>query len=802
MTALLHLHGTSRDAATAVLDQVRTVGVDVRSSPAATPPSGPVDVAVIAPDVDAPLQVARSIRKGAPDAHIVFLTTAAQEPELRRDLMIGGIGSRWSIGPAETPAAAADIVRQAIVGTERRRRLRTTIGNINTRLSNVIVPTRRAMLSDHFLASVLDQLSDAIVVLDPEGSVLAFNDAASRAFGHLARGISFLDALPPAARETIREAGGRPDGEAEAILAAGDSREYGLRATALRDMTGARIGMALVARDISGMRAAEKRRDLVAGALRVLASTLDVRAALQSLVELLTLDFANVAAVDIREETSIRRHAVATRDPDHKAVAERTRGIDFSSRPAHPSVAAMQRRESIVIDESAVKEMKASGDDIVILPSSGRHSMLVTPLIEAETAAGAVLVGRSGEPFSGDDIEALEEIARHASSALQNIRAYHASREASRIKDEFLATLSHELRTPMTSILGWAQMLQLDISDPNTLLDGLAAIERSARAQAQLIDDLLDISRMQMGQLNLHVRTFAVVEVVRSSVETVRPAAQARGITIHVTASDPGVIAGDPDRLQQVMWNLLSNAVKFSERDAEVRVTVDVADSQVVVSVADEGKGIESDFLPYVFDRFRQGEAAVTRRFGGLGLGLAIVKQLVELHGGNVEARSDGPGRGSTFTVRFPLPSVVPAGEETVARRRPARLTPLDGIRVLLVEADQPSTTVLTAILEKAGATVRHAATIEEVLKIAVQQECDVLLDGRAEPDYEGLRLIREIRASRGPAAEIPAVALMTHYSASALDEIEKAGFHRVLSKPADRDTLTETLAAVVHESR
>ncbi|HEX7705490.1 MAG TPA: ATP-binding protein [Thermoanaerobaculia bacterium] len=805
MTALLHLHGTSRDASTAVLDQLRTVGLDVRSSPADAPSSGPVDVALIAPDVESPLQVARSIRRGAPDAHIVFLATADHEPELRRDLMIGGIGSRWSIGPAETPAAAADVVRQAIDGTERRRRLRRTIGNINTQLSNVTVPPRRAMISDHFLASVLDQLSDAIVVLDPAGAVLAFNDAASRAFGHLARGISFLDALPPAAGETIREAGGRPEGEAEALLSTADNREYGLRATSLRDMTGSKIGMALVAREVSGMRAAEKRRDLVAGALRVLASTLEAEATLQSLVELLTREFADVAAVDMQDERTIRRHAVAARNPDQQVLAEKSRGLDLSRHSAHPSVAAVERRESIAadfVDENAAKEMAGIDGDFAILRSLGRQSMLATPLLSGETAIGAIFVRRANAPFSHEDVETLEEIARQVSSALQNVRAYHASQEASRIKDEFLATLSHELRTPMTSILGWAQMLQMDLSDEKSLIDGLAAIEVSARAQAQLIDDLLDISRMQMGQLRLHVRTFAVVEVVRSSVETVRPAAQARGITIQVAASDPGVIAGDPDRLQQIMWNLLSNAVKFSERDGEVRVTVDVDDSQVVVGVADRGRGIDTTFLPYVFDRFRQGEAAVTRRFGGLGLGLAIVKQLVELHGGNVEARSDGPGLGSTFTVRFPLPSVVPAGEETVARRRPARLTPLDGIRVLLLEVDQPSTLVLTAILEKAGATIHHASTIEEALAIAGKQDCDVILDGRADPGDEGLRLIRELRASRGSSAELPAVALTTHDSPTALKEIGEAGFQGVLSKPSDRDTLTEMLATVVREMR
>jgi signal transduction histidine kinase len=318
-----------------------------------------------------------------------------------------------------------------------------------------------------------------------------------------------------------------------------------------------------------------------------------------------------------------------------------------------------------------LRAIATSDEHYEILRALRPHALVVAPLRAGETTIGAILVARSTGPgFSREDADTIEEIARQAATALRNIWSYHAIDEASRVKDEFLTTLSHELRTPMTSILGWSQILRLDETASPTIRDGLESIERSARAQAQLIDDLLDLSRLQLRKLQFQVRPFALGEVVRAAVETIRPAAQARGINLVMDASEDVTIAGDPDRIQQVIWNLLSNAVKFSDRDGEVRVAVGVDETAARITVSDDGRGIDPAFLPHVFERFRQADSATTRRFGGLGLGLAIAKQLVEMHGGHVEARSAGVGKGATFVVTLPLsgsPVQDDAGREGTA---------------------------------------------------------------------------------------------------------------------------------------
>ena len=808
MTALLHI-SNDEDA---LLEQFRGSGIEVIASRPNAQPEGPFDVVVIAPDVESPLQLARRIRASAPEAHIVFVAAKASEAALRRELMVGRIGTQWSIAPADDPELATEIVRGAIAGSERRRKLRTTLGRVNLQLAQPPAAARRTVISDHFLALVLDQLSDAVVVLDPDGIVLAWNAAAARAFGEIHRGVHFGKTLPAAARSAIDEACKAPGGRAESVLAASPAGvEYALRATAFRGE--GVIGIAVVARDVTSARREERQRQLITDGVRILASTLEIEKAFQQLAELLVADFADVAAIDIVEGDSVNRSAVAGHTERERALIEKTRGSNLARNRRHPSLESIARGETVMqndFDEEMLSAIASNEQHHAMLLELRPHAFVAVPLRGGDETVGAIAVARTtGAPFSPEDVATVQELARQASAALHNIWAYRAAAEANRLKDEFLATLSHELRTPMTSILGWAQILRLDDTPPELVRDGLESIERSARAQAQLIDDLLDLSRMQMGKVQFQSRPFSLTTVVRAAVETVRPAAQARGVRLTVDAAADIVVNGDPDRMQQVIWNLLSNAVKFSEAESEVRVSVTVEDASAHVAVADHGRGIAPDFLPHVFDRFRQADAATTRRYGGLGLGLAIVKQLVEMHGGTVRASSPGLGHGATFTVSVPLPA--PSRHESLPATAPLptdddspiRLANLSGVSLLVVEDDPSSARTLCTLLERAGAEVRTAGTVASALEALRQRLPDVLISDVAMPDEDGLALIRAIRGRLRIAADrLPAIALTAFHDVDLRVALLGGGFQRFMTKPVDAQALSGVVETLARKGR
>ncbi|HYH10319.1 MAG TPA: ATP-binding protein [Thermoanaerobaculia bacterium] len=794
MTALLQI-GPGDDAIVHRLHDVEVVS-----------DAAQCDVAIIDSQIDAPVQVARRIHADAPDAHIVFLTTPANDATLRRELRIGRIGTQWSIAPADRPDDAAGVVREAIQFTERRRRLRSTIGRVNLQLAQKVVPARRTVISDHFLALVLEQLSDAVVVLDPARVVLAWNGAAARAFGEIRRGVEFGETLPVEARDAIQAALEAAEGRAASTLEA-NGIAYGLRATVLRDGRDDVIGIAVVARDITAMRREERQRQLLADAVRALTSTLVVREALQRLVDLLVEDFVDVAAADIVEGEDVHRHAVAARAPHERALMDRSLGGTISRNRHHPSYAAVMRGETVLvneIDDALLERIATSEAHLSAMRELHLRGYVVVPLRGGDETVGAIAVARTtGGPFTPADVILLQELARQAASALHNIWAFHAAEEAGRLKDEFLATLSHELRTPMTSILGWAQILRLDDTPEDLVRDGLESIERSARAQAQLIDDLLDLSRMQMGKVQFHARAFSLTAVVRAAADTVRPTAQARGVALEVDAEQEIVVNGDPDRMQQVIWNLLSNAVKFSDSGKEVRISVTADGRCAHVSVADRGRGIAPDFLPHVFDRFRQADAATTRRYGGLGLGLAIVKQLVEMHGGTVQATSPGLGRGATFTITVPLPAQVRIGPPKEEAPQPARLPDLSDVCLLVVEDDPASAKALCAILERAGADVRTTHSVAAALESLRDRIPHVLISDVAMPDEDGLALIRAIRGRLHISNErMPAVALTAFHDVDLRVTLLGAGFQRFMTKPVDAQALAEVVATLARRGR
>jgi CheY-like chemotaxis protein len=372
------------------------------------------------------------------------------------------------------------------------------------------------------------------------------------------------------------------------------------------------------------------------------------------------------------------------------------------------------------------------------------------------------------------------------------VRLLKEAQEANRLKDEFLAILSHELRTPMNAIVGWTAVLGSGAASPEQVRRGVEVIQRNVRAQSQLISDLLDVSRIVTGKLRLELRPVSAADPVREALETVRPAAEAKGVHLRTTIDTGIVVAADPDRLQQIAWNLLSNAVKFTPRDGEVRVGLHRLSSAMELVVADTGAGIEPAFLPYVFERFRQAEVSQTARQAGLGLGLAIARNLAEMHGGSISAESAGRGRGATFTVRLPLP--ILADPEKPAVAPPA--ASLAGLVVLLVDDEADSREIGALLLRRAGATVWTAPTVKEALALVARERPHVVVSDLDIPGEDGYALAEALR--RDPAgAAIPLVALSAHAGEPDRRRSSEAGFLVHLTKPVEEDALLAAIARV-----
>ena len=390
-------------------------------------------------------------------------------------------------------------------------------------------------------------------------------------------------------------------------------------------------------------------------------------------------------------------------------------------------------------------------------------------------------------------------------------RALRQAEESSRLKDEFLATVSHELRTPLTAVLGWAHLLRSGQLDEASAAQALETIERNARAQTQLIEDLLDVSRIITGKLRLDVRPVDPASLIESAVEALRPAAAAKDIRIQ-KVMDTGVVsvAGDPARLQQVVWNLVSNAIKFTPKGGRVQVRLERIDSHVEVVVSDTGAGIAPEFLPHVFDRFRQADQKTTRQHGGLGLGLAIVRHLVELHGGSVEAESPGEGQGATFVVKLPVVSVYkregpaervhPAAEDALpAYQCPERL---DGLKVLVVDDEPDARELLRAGIGQCGAEVLTAGSAREALETIERERPHLLISDIGMPGEDGYELIRKVRAlPAGGVGRVPAIALTAYARTEDRLRALRAGYQMHMPKPVELAELVAVMASLIGRS-
>jgi len=394
-----------------------------------------------------------------------------------------------------------------------------------------------------------------------------------------------------------------------------------------------------------------------------------------------------------------------------------------------------------------------------------------------------------------------------AASLLRERDARRHAEEADRLKDEFLATLSHELRTPLTSILGWASMIRNGEVEGNNASRAIETIERNARSQARLIDDLLDVSRIITGNLRLDLHPLNLAPIVEGALDALRPTADVKGIKLQTHfVPEECLVKGDPNRLRQVIWNLLSNAIKFTQRGGSVSIDLTCVESTARLTVSDTGDGISAEFLPYVFDRFRQAEGSISRKQGGLGLGLAVARHLVELHGGTITAESEGLGNGAVFTVDLPLaqerrdPARAEERRREVERRHSrSGVIRLDGIHVLLVEDDDDSRKLLGTMVKHYGAKVTSTKSAAKALEVFENEVPDVIISDIGMPDQDGYELIRKLRAlpvEKG--GNIPAIALTGYASRKDRERALNSGYNQHMAKPIEQADVISAIAALV----
>jgi len=435
---------------------------------------------------------------------------------------------------------------------------------------------------------------------------------------------------------------------------------------------------------------------------------------------------------------------------------------------------------------------------------------IANPIARLAASARAMQEGRFDQPVRGAGPTEVRQLSRaFATMALSIgdlVRREHAARleaeAGSRVKDDFLATLSHELRTPLTAILGWASIITRGHASETQTAHAMRAIERNARRQARLVEELLDVSRLVRGQIRLNLSGVSLNAVIDEAIESMRPAVEAKKLQLVKRLDAPArTVRGDTDRLQQVVWNLLSNAVRFTPQGGRIEIGLRDVDDQVEIRVSDTGIGIHPDFVPHVFERFRQADSSTTRTHGGLGLGLAIVRHLVELHGGTVGAESAGEGQGAAFTVRLPVradvPALAPRADSTDRSDPPGTLR---GTRVLVVDDDPDAREVLRAMLENAGATVATTASAGETRAIIGRVRPDLLIADIGMPGEDGYSLIQSVRAlESGMTGHVPAIALTAHARAEDIDRAFASGFQIHVAKPVDASQLLSTIATLVH---
>jgi PAS domain S-box-containing protein len=564
----------------------------------------------------------------------------------------------------------------------------------------------------------------------------------------------------------------------------------------------------------------EQRSRFLAEASAALASSLDYETTLRNVARLAVPYLADWCVVHVAGDGGhAKQLAIMHADPEKTAWAEEV-GLRYLPDPSAPAgvsniLRTGQSEYYPEVDDALLVKLARDEDHLRLLRQSNLRSAMMVPLAARSRTLGVItfIASEAHALYTPADLALAEDLARRAALAVDNAlllaeahRARAEAEEANRMKDEFLATVSHELRTPLNAIVGWSHMLRTRSFDEATTARALETIERNAKSQAQIVDDILDVSRIITGKLRLNVQPLDLTAIVEAAMDSLRPAAEAK--EIHLTAildPDASPVSGDASRLQQVAWNLLANAVKFTPKNGHIQVRLERVGSQVELIVADTGQGIRADLLPYVFDRFRQGDSTSTRLHGGLGLGLAIVRHLVELHGGRVTAESGGEDCGATFTVKLPLMALHLERYESGRGRTGALSAPppqeapdLAGIKVLVVDDEPDTRDMLRTMIGQFGAQVKTAASGAEALRVFDEWPPDVIVSDIEMPGEDGYQLIRRIRQlapERG--GMTPAVALTAYARTDDRLRALSAGYQMHVAKPADPVELAVVIASL-----
>jgi PAS domain S-box-containing protein len=593
------------------------------------------------------------------------------------------------------------------------------------------------------------------------------------------------------------------------------------RAVATRDAIGGVSSWFGTFTDIDDHKRAERSLRTLALAGATLAHSHDVAATLRNVARLVVPALADWSALHLSEPTGIRLVGTVHTDPGAEHLVYEARDVAPAPLDAPFGYARVIRsgQGELVSRLPAAAVADALGDAHRDVGAAlGVLSLVIVPLaVSGRTIGALTLIACESERVYGpDDMMLAEEIGRRVAVALDSARTFELIRferqraeEANRAKDEFLSVASHELRTPLNAILGWSRLLRAGGLPDDKRERAVETIERNAKIQVQLVDDILDVSRIITGKLKLSVAPADVAQVVEAAVDVVKAAADAKGVRLEVAcASELGSIQGDAGRLQQVVWNLVSNAVKFTPRNGTVRIGATRAVGSIEIVVADDGQGIEPHFLPHVFEAFRQADGSSTRSFGGLGLGLAIVRHLVELHGGRIEAHSDGPGRGSTFVLRIPVATgrrdKAPApAESQAAPPESDRAGPesgvLAGLRILLIDDQPDAIELMSLVLEQGGATVLCAASAPEAFDVLRSERPAIVVSDVGLPGEDGYSLVRRIRAlAPEDGGSTPVIALTAYTRREDRERALRAGFNEHVTKPVEPNELFGAIAAAM----
>jgi PAS domain S-box-containing protein len=654
-----------------------------------------------------------------------------------------------------------------------------------SKIARDITARKEAEFASRRLSAVVKSSDDAIVTKTLDGIITSWNPAAERMFGYsdaeaVGRSIRMLIPEERQAEEDMvlsRIRSGRSVEHYETVRRKKDGTLFSisLSVSPIRDETGVIIGASKIARDITEqVRLRDEARQHAAN----------------------TEKLAQVGAI---VASALDRDTIVQKVTD---IATELTGAEFG--------AFFYNVHDVTTDPRYGLNPPYSGMPPGHLPVRG---YLAVPV---KTSSGDVLGGLffgHSQPgvFSEEHERLAVGVAGWASVALENARLFVEAQEANRMKDEFLAVLSHELRTPLNAIVGYARLLRGGMLTGEKAVQGFETLERNAAWLTQIIEDVLDVSRIVSGKLRLDVQPVELPLIVENAVATVRPAADAKNVRLQ-TVIDPrvGPVSGDPDRLQQVAWNLLTNAVKFTPKGGRVQVRLERVNSHIELIVSDTGVGIKPEFLPYVFERFRQADSVTSRRTGGLGLGLAIVRHIIEMHGGTAEAASAGEGHGATFTIRLPLMIVQP--ERVSSRRehpRTERLLPLTaledlaGVCVVAIDDEADALSLLRVVLETAGATVATFASPVEALSRLPALNAQVLVVDLGMPDMNGFEFIRRVRSSSDPAVrQLPAAALTAFARSEDRTKALRSGFEMHLSKPVDPGELVASVLTLVRRTQ